>query len=240
MGKIDFEPWPKSAARAVLYRDLRNSSIPLDGTPAAIYEMRKEFDQSDRSRWANRLRTAKSKVKGEQWGHEKHPWSHKKSPAYRALYKGFKTGSIQMDTTASDAYAMDASFSETRPDLWADRFSSMRDRVKAKKEAADSDYAAYLSDRKLHPKYEIGSDGKTRWEGSAAERLLEKDIDDDNHIVGFLSPKELWESRDEYYFEFDLGVFRGHIHQLIKRRKFMNQYVNGGDTASADKEPEGV
>ena len=63
MGKIDLKPWPESAARAVLYRDIQNSSISLDGTAASIYEMHKEFDKPDRSRCANRLRNAESRVK---------------------------------------------------------------------------------------------------------------------------------------------------------------------------------
>ena len=39
-----------------------------------------------------------------------------------------------------------------------------------------------------------------------------------------MTPQELYNSRAVYHQNYPLYVFRGHIYQEVKRRKFVNQY----------------
>ena len=64
-------------------------------------------------------------------------------------------------------------------------------------------------------------DSFRRWEGSEAERLLRLDMDEGKHEA--MAPRLLYAERREYR-EFPLHVFRGHIHQEKRTRKFLRQY----------------
>ena len=58
------------------------------------------------------------------------------------------------------------------------------------------------------------------WEGSDAQKLLKKDMEDGRHET--MQPMELWETRDTYLL-FPLDVFRDHIYQEIRTNKYLKQ-----------------
>jgi hypothetical protein len=84
-------------------------------------------------------------------------------------------------------------------------------------EALDS--AALAHDRRIHPKAANNHRGEPRWEGSDAERLLRQDMDEGKHKT--MKPQLLYNMRNEYYENYPLKIFREHIYQEEKRRKFL-------------------
>ena len=68
---------------------------------------------------------------------------------------------------------------------------------------------------------------KPRWEGSDAECFLKSDITNNNHVD--TTPQQLHASRSEYQV-FEVKVFRGHIHQEMKRRNFFQVFIDANLT----------
>jgi DNA repair exonuclease SbcCD nuclease subunit len=67
------------------------------------------------------------------------------------------------------------------------------------------------------------AEGEPRWEGSLAQAQLKKDVEE-KYQVG-KKPKELWEDNGENresYRDYPLQVFRDHIYQEIRLRKWIN------------------
>ena len=57
------------------------------------------------------------------------------------------------------------------------------------------------------------------WEGSEAERFLRQDMDENKHKT--IKPKALWKSQKVYCENYPLDVFRRHIDQEERRRKYI-------------------
>lgn len=75
----------------------------------------------------------------------------------------------------------------------------------------------------IHPPSLISKKGYAQWQGSAAKAQLRKDIADGllpDHTAS--SEKELWESRQIYYSQYPLQVFRAKIRQTVKTDKYMH------------------
>lgn len=72
------------------------------------------------------------------------------------------------------------------------------------------------------------------WPDSAAEKWLGKDIDDGKHTQ--MKPRELYQSRVEYQ-DYMLTIFRGHIHQEVKKRKFI-AFLKNKQAKKEEKERE--
>jgi hypothetical protein len=103
------------------------------------------------------------------------------------------------------------------------RLRSARNQEIAKINRNASDEQAFAHDRNLFPIVACNARGLLRWGGSNAENLLRQDISNGRHYN--LSPKELHNSREEYQ-NFPLDRFRDHIHQEVRRRKFLAQYAS--------------
>jgi hypothetical protein len=90
---------------------------------------------------------------------------------------------------------------------------------------ATFDTAAMAHDRLLFPVPTHNHRGEPWWPGSEAQRLLALDVDDNKHIT--MKPRQLYNTRAEYYDNYPLQVFRDHIYQEVKLRKFVLQYYTG-------------
>jgi hypothetical protein len=101
------------------------------------------------------------------------------------------------------------------------RLRELRKQISRKNERALVAANALSHDRRIYPKERTDKTGKVRWEGSEAERLLRLDIDAGKHET--MAPKLLYAERREYQ-EFPLKVFRNHIYQEQRTRKFRRQY----------------
>lgn len=149
--------------------------------------------------------------------------SFAKSDAKRILEAELKNGSIPLDSSdmAPDVvYFQHPEFATYPYETFRDNLNKLRKKVKAKKTRSELDSLALRHDRKSHPKPEKNNRGEPRWEGSEAERLLKLDVDNGKHNT--MTPQNLHKSRNEYE-DYALTVFRKHIHQEVKTRKFIKQ-----------------
>ena len=97
-------------------------------------------------------------------------------------------------------------------------FLLIKKKAKEMKRRAVIDAAALCYDRFLYP---ITSEN--RWDGSAAQRFLKQDIE-----LGFyeyFTPMDLWLSREEYQ-EYDINIFRPHVHQEIRSKLETNYWLS--------------
>jgi len=111
--------------------------------------------------------------------------------------------------------------------LFPTRLRLVRDDIQSKEERKELDRAAFTNFRKIHPKKAFNSLGQPRWEGSEAECSLKSDIEtilkleDEGEIKKKLEPKVLYNDEDRpEYRVFTLNVFRDHIYQERRLRKF--------------------
>jgi hypothetical protein len=83
---------------------------------------------------------------------------------------------------------------------------------------AVTESAALANDRRIHPKKVLNPRGEPRWEGSETVRLLRLDMDAGKHHT--MTPLELRQTRRQYR-NYPRGVFRGHIEQEERARKYI-------------------
>jgi hypothetical protein len=148
------------------------------------------------------------------------------SEAKKLLLQDLHTGAIPLDgdlMTPRDAYRQRPEFAEF--DGYANfpsRLRGARQQVARLQNRAASDSAAFAHDQQIYPNAAKNHRGEPRWEGSKAERLLRQDMDEGKHKA--MKPQLLYNARKEYYEHYPLKVFREHIYQEEKRRKFLVQY----------------
>ena len=100
---------------------------------------------------------------------------------------------------------------------------ALKKQFKTSKQQANDNDKHLAHDRLLYPTPTHNDCGLPVWVGSDAERLLKVDISNGLYTPGNVSP--LYNSRDEYKL-FTQDVFRGHVHQEIRKRKFVAQYAS--------------
>lgn len=147
------------------------------------------------------------KEKGKTW---------KDSLARRLLEEDLTTGTIPLSSEQMgprEVYIQRHEFSEFPYENFQANLRSLRKSVQEKKNSSSFDSAALLHDRQIYPKKQ------ERWEGSLAEMLLKQDINDNKHLL--MKPMQLYNSRPEYHSKLQLTVFRKHIEQEVRRRKFI-------------------
>jgi hypothetical protein len=161
------------------------------------------------------------KKKSEQ--EEKPDW--RKSKAKRLLEEDLTKGTIPLESDemgAREVYGQRPEFSEFEYAHFTDRLRDLRKQIGQKKDIAFADCAALARDRAIYPKPAHNHRGEPRWEGSEAERLLRADISLFRSTQN--KPVDLYRSRAEYYNNYPLVVFRGHIDQEVRRLKY-NAYL---------------
>jgi hypothetical protein len=111
-------------------------------------------------------------------------------------------------------------FADFKISHFRDCLRDLRRQIIEKNNSAASDSAALARDRLIYPKATHNHRGEPQWDGdgSKAEQLLRKDMDEGKHDI--MKPMDLYESRKDYYDDYPLGVFRGHIHQEAGCRKY--------------------
>jgi len=150
------------------------------------------------------------------------------SYAKKLLTEDLLSGKIPLDSesmTPQEAYLQRPEYADSDPNYkrFPNRLRALREQLLSKNDRADADREAFLHDRKLHPKPARNHRGELRWEGSEAERLLRLDMDAGKHET--MTPMQLHQSRKEYNDEdegYPLKVFREHIHQEVRCRKFQH------------------
>jgi hypothetical protein len=172
------------------------------------------------------FQTMKGKNNGKSW---------KDSLAKRLLENDLKMGIIPLSSEEMgprEVYIHRPEFSEFPYTNFQSNLRSLRKTIQEKHNSSEYDAAAILHDRQIHPKAVVNRNGKQRWEGSDAEFLLRQDIDNKFHLV--MEPNALYNTRHEYKDNFSLTVFRKHIDQEVRRRKFIS-YLEDKDTKNKKK-----
>lgn len=145
----------------------------------------------------------------------------KDSEAKRLLVQDLMSGEIPLDPNEMEpaqVYLQRPEFANFGYERFRDRLRDLRAQIRASKHHASSDSAALAHDRRIYPKKTNNHRGEPRWEGSEAERLLKLDIDEGKNMS--LIPIDLYNSQNEYK-KYPLKVFRKHIDQEERRRKYV-------------------
>ena len=116
-------------------------------------------------------------------------------------------------------YTSRPKFGNTSKAKFASRLRTARLQHKKTADASKEDKIAYDHDRLIHPIPLFNHCGKPRWDGSEAQAQLCCDMDAGKHKT--MQPKELWATHEAYQ-GYDSDVFRKHICQEKKMRKFYN------------------
>lgn len=171
----------------------------------------------------------KKKKKNEADDHKEPKTKWKNSEAKRLLEKDILNGKVPLyakdengkSTMAlQDIYTSRPEFSEYLYDKFSSRLSSLRKSLQDKKDRAAWDQEAFEIFKGKHPVLaRFSRHGYIQWQGSDAQRLLLKDIEDGKHKTQ--SRKDLYGSKPEYYNEFPLDVFRDKLNQEIRTAKYL-------------------
>jgi hypothetical protein len=150
------------------------------------------------------------------------PW--RQSVARQLLEQDIMNGTIPLtnaEMTARDIHSLRPEFMQLPYDSFPRRLQALRKACKVKLDRGLTDAAAYQSDLQFDQRPTFAALGLPRWEGSDAQRYLGIDITAGLNLQ--MTPGELRATRNEYMV-FGQAVFRGHIHQEVKRRKFMTSF----------------
>lgn len=149
----------------------------------------------------------------------------KNCEAKRILYTDLLAGLLTTDNSvmgAKEVYELykreEPSFEKVSWKNFPERLKRLRNKVTDKNDRSARDAAALQHDRTIYPKPTHNHRNEPIWEGSVAQKFLEKDIDEGKHLL--MEKKALFLSRPEYQL-FDKNVFRGHVYQELKKRKFI-------------------
>ena len=150
------------------------------------------------------------------------PW--RQHIARQLLEEDIMNGTIPLtnaEMTAREVHSLRPEFLELPFESFPRRLQALRKACKAKLDRGLTDSAAFQNDLRFDQRPTFAALGLPRWEGSDAQRCLKSDITAGLHLQ--MTPVELRATRNEY-MTFELTVFRGHIHQEVKRRKFMTSF----------------
>jgi hypothetical protein len=142
-------------------------------------------------------------------------WS--KSKARALLENDLLKGRIPLDNdimSTDEVYMQRVEFAETSHEKFARRLYALRVQCRLVLARAATDAAAFDHDSRFRAQV---VPQRLRWEGSEAADWLTYDVEQNHHLL--MKPQDLHRSRPEYQ-EYPLQVFRDHIHQEIKTRKF--------------------
>jgi hypothetical protein len=150
------------------------------------------------------------------------PPAWRNSKAKKLLEEDIKHGRIPLDHNMDPhhVYLQRPEFAEFEYARFRARLRDLRTVIIDKVDCAASDSAALAHDRQTacYPKPTHNHQGKLRWEGGEAERLLHLDMDDNKH--NRMKPEMLHITRGEYQ-HYPITVFRNHIDQEVRARKFL-------------------
>ena len=104
--------------------------------------------------------------------------------------------------------------------LFENRLASAREIIRGKKQRASTELAMLQEDRLVHPFPATNYRGEPQWEGSAAQKVLKKDVADKKHET--MSRTAFYNLRPEYK-AFPKTVIDGKVQQEERLLKFMKQ-----------------
>ena len=188
------------------------SNIPPTANDRPTVSNNNNDNNNDSSSKKKKKRKQK-KVKQPKW---------RNSKAKELLKEDFMSGVIPLENDGTMDYK---TIFEQRPEYAEYGYTNFPARVRAMREQliaafgrAQDDVEALETFIKNNPKSTHTHKGYPEWEGSEAQRLLNIDIDNNDHKPKG-GPKVLHASKAQYRL-FPLKVFREHIYQELDTRKF--------------------
>lgn len=154
----------------------------------------------------------------------KRPWRN--SVAKRLLLQDLEDGTIPLDSaamSAAEAYLRRKEYQLHDFGQFRDRLHDLRKQIHGKKTRSMQEMEALEHDMRIVSNRARNEHGTIRWEGTEAERLLRKDVEDGKDNT--MPAQALWKSQDAYQI-FTLDVFRGHIYQEHRRQTFRGWLSN--------------
>jgi len=219
--------WNRSKAKERLMGLFANDVFPLEDGALEFEQFEEDFfplykdlfpDMSDKELFV-RVRDCRMEFVGE--------W--RKSKAKALLLQDLQDGVVHLNVNVMPAaivYQQRPEFRHFPLEQFGNRLKDLRLALKTKKDRSAMELAALHHDRLIYPTQAFNSLGKPRWEGSEAQSLLKEDMDNSMHET--MRPKALWNTREEYK-KFELEVFRKHIDQETRRRKYINYLKDKAD-----------
>jgi hypothetical protein len=134
------------------------------------------------------------------------PWDIAK-PLLEADYL---EGRATDDMFPRDVVKLRWEYSEVNVKNFRSNWLALKKRISTHKARAEEDELMYLHDMTI---YTLAKDRDELWHGSAAERLLKKDMEQKRHER--LHPSLFYLARPEYQ-QFEYQIFRKHIHQELR------------------------
>ena len=157
-----------------------------------------------------------------------------KTPAWitskgrKTLFREITTGKIFENMKYEQVFHMHPEFAvgDTQEEalrLFENRLANARKIIGAKKQHAATELAMLQQDRLAHPFPSTNHRGEPQWEGSAAQKVLKKDVENKKHET--MSRTAFYNLRPEYD-AFPKTVIDGKIQQEERLLKFMKQMRN--------------
>mmetsp|Transcript_174 Transcript_174/g.382 ORF Transcript_174/g.382 Transcript_174/m.382 type:complete len:187 (-) Transcript_174:111-671(-) len=143
------------------------------------------------------------------------PWEIAK-PLLRDWYLN---GTITDAMKPSQVYLLQPQFTDVKYERFRANFSKLKKGIRENRQRAAADEAGFRRDMAI---YKLAKDTDGYWDGSEAQILLKKDIEEKRHEE--MKPEHLWLSRPEYKL-FDLKKFRGHIHQELRQKRETTYWI---------------
>lgn len=147
---------------------------------------------------------------------EPDPWIN--SEAKDLLRQDIEAGRVTAEMKPRAVRQMRPEFRLYKLVNFGNNLRSLRKALSLQHELATFDQNAFENDERLFPPAAANNQqrGYPHWNGSEAKRLLKLDVDANRHDT--VTPKALYESRQEYQV-YPLAVFRKHIYQEVRSRR---------------------
>lgn len=232
----------KHPAWILLHSELTAGNIPLemkDMGPREVhdqYAKTMEFQMESMEYgdlFCKRLHEVREKVKNEipvlKWNQE--------HPARRLLYDEIKAGRIPLEEKEMSAAEVYYNYYQTLEfqmrgmeydDTFARRLKDLRTQMSRDKTRASEDEEAFKVAIKNNPVPQLNHKGKPQWNGSLAQKKLEKDMKAGKHTT--MAPQELWASCRLYKEALDKDDFRWKIRQMTRTKKYLHTLEHDAET----------
>ena len=168
--------------------------------------------------------------------------SWKKSVARKKLYKDVMEGRVPLEGTAkttdfSSIYMMHPEYAAWNFDTFPRRLDGIREIIKKKKQRAADDQASFELYVKNNPVSLFSYHGYIQWQGSEAQMQVKKDLA--NGVLESYTKEKYehpkmayWLTKDFFFNEFPLPVFRDKIKQEIRTGKYLHTLKVRGKKAT--------
>ena len=209
----------REAAAAARKAEAARKKEEKEAAAAKKKAEREEAKKKKEEEAAKKKADAAATVKPKQWQHSK---------ARKMLKKDIEDGAITLDaydaqnnptgTKDEDAFLTRPAFQPYGLEKFSEYLSSMRQSIIDAKSRAKRDAKVVLQFRTMNPPPTHNHRGEPRWEGSKAEAMLKKDMDDGIHLKA-KKPSHMRFVNPEYQ-KYNSKTFTSHIDQETRARKF--------------------